>query len=118
MKNLKSIIAIFAITLATTFSTQATEKNIEKDTKSTPQIIRTKIVSILGNTLDLDLKDSSVAEISFMVNNKNEIVVISVDSKEKDFQTIVKKKLNYKKIDVKGAKKGEIYTVPVKLRAS
>ena len=118
MRNLKSIIAILAISLATTFSTTATEKDNDKESKKVTQELRTEIVSFLGSTVQLDIKKSSVAEISFMVNNKNEIVVISVDSKEREFQSIVKNKLNYKKIDVKGAKRGEIYRVPVKLKAS
>lgn len=118
MRNLKSIIAILAISLATTFSATATEKENDEETKKVTQKLRTEIVSILGKTLELDLKASSIAEISFMVNNDNELVVVSVDSKVREFKSIVKNKLNYKKVDVKGAKKGEIYRVPVKLKAS
>ena len=114
MRNLKSIIAIVAISLATTFSTNA----IEKGPKKITQKLRTEIVSMLGNTIELDLKSNQKAEISFMINSKNELVVFSVDSSVNGFQSIVKNKLNYKKINVKGAKVGEIYTVPVKLRAS
>lgn len=118
MRNLKSIIAILAISLATTFSTTATEKEPSKKSKEVTKNLRTEIVSMLGTTVELNLKASSIAEISFMVNNDNEVVVVSVDSKVSDFKSIVKNKLNYKKIDVKGAKKGEIYRVPVKLKAS
>lgn len=118
MKNLKSIIAILAISLATTFSTNATEKDFDKESKKITQKLRTEIVSMLGSTLELDLKSSSTAEVSFMVNNDNELVVVSVDSKVREFKSMVKNKLNYKKINVKGAKKGEIYRIPVKLKAS
>ena len=52
-----------------------------------------------------------------MINNKNELVVVSVDSNVSEFQSIVKNKLNYKKLNFKGAKKGEIYKVPVKIKA-
>jgi len=114
MRNLKSIIAIFAISIATTFSTSA----IDNGPKKVTQKLRTEIVSMLGNTVKLDINSSSTAEISFMVNNKNEIVVVSVDSKVSEFQSIVKTKLNYKKLNFKGAKKGEIYRVTVKLKAS
>jgi len=114
MRNLKSIIAIIAISLATTFSTSAIDKNSKKVT----QKLRTEIVSMLGNTVQLNLKTTSSAEISFMINNNNELVVVSVDSKVSEFQSIVKNKLNYKKLAVKGVKKGEIYRVPVKLKAS
>lgn len=113
MKNLKSIIAIIAISLATTFSTTASEKEPSKSTSN----LRSKIVSMLGKKINLNIQKTSTSEISFMINNKNEVVVVSVDSKISGFQSIVKSKLNYKKIDVKGAKKGEIYKVPVTLKA-
>ena len=114
MRNLKSIIAVIAISLATTFSTVAEDKKSKKITEN----LRTEIVTMLGNSIDIELKKTSIAEISFMINNKNELVVISVDSKETDFQSFVKSKLNYKKVAVKGTVKGEIYKVPVKLKAS
>jgi hypothetical protein len=111
MKNLKSIIAILAISLATTFSTSASEKNPTDITKE----IRTEIVSMLGNEISLELKESSTAEVSFMINNDNEIVIISVDSKIDNLKSIIKHKLNYKKITVIGVKKGEIYIMPLKI---
>ena len=111
MKNLKSIIAILAISLATTFSTSASEKNPTDITKE----IRTEIVSMLGNEISLELKESSSAEVSFMINNDNEIVIITVDSKIDNLKSIIKHKLNYKKITVKGVKKGEIYIMPLKI---
>lgn len=111
MKNLKTLIVILAISLSTTFSTNATEKNTLK-TKE----IRTEIVSILGDNISLDLKKPSTAEVSFMINNKNEIVVISIDCDVKELNDLLKRKLNYKKIDVKGAIKGEIYKMPLKIK--
>lgn len=114
MKNLKTIITIIAISLATTFSTAASEKDSSKITKN----LRTEIISMLGSKIDVELKNTTTAEISFMINNKNEVVIVSVDSKVEEFNSFVKNKLNYKKIDVKGAKKGEIYRVPVKLNAA
>jgi hypothetical protein len=112
MKNLKSIIAIIAISLATTFSTTASEK---KPTKTTSNL-RTKIVSMLGKKINLEIDRTTTAEISFMINNDNEVVVVSVDSNLSEFKSIVKNKLNYKKIAVAGTKKGEIYKVPVTLK--
>lgn len=111
MNNLKSIITIIAISLATTFSTSATEKEPSKITKK----LRTEIVSMLGDKIPIEFKKTEKVEVSFMINNANEIVVVSVDSKLNEFNSYVKRKLNYKKLDVKGAKKGEIYKIPVKV---
>jgi anaerobic C4-dicarboxylate transporter len=111
MRKLKTIIAILAISLATTFSTTATEK----DPLNITQKLRTEIISMLGNEISLEVKTSSSAEFSFIINNENEIVIISVDSKIEDLKAIIKDKLNYKKILVKGAKKGEIYIMPLRI---
>lgn len=112
MKNLKTIIAIFAISLATTFSTTATEKSPSEITKQ----MRTEVVSKLGDNLNIEFdKSTTSAEVSFMINDKNEIVVVNVKSKVNEFNSYVKNKLNYKKINVKGIKKGKIYIIPVKI---
>lgn len=113
MRNLKSIIAILAISLATTFSTSATEKESSKITKK----LRTELVSMLGDKIQAEIKTTTAAEISFIVNNKNEVVIVSVDSKVSSFSSHVKRKLNYKKINVKGVKKGEVYRIPVTIKA-
>ena len=110
MKKLKSIIAILAISLSTVFSANAAEKN-PSETKE----LRTEIVSILGDNIPIELQQPSTAEISFMINNQNEIVIISVDSDVNELNDFIKRKLNYKKIDIKGAKKGEIYKMPLRI---
>lgn len=111
MKSLKSIITIIAISLATTFSTTATETEPTKITKE----LRTEIVSLLGDKIPIILKEDCAATVSFIINNKNEIVILSVDCKVDKFNTYVKRKLNYKKIKVKGTLKGEIYKMPIKI---
>ena len=111
MKNLKTIITVIAISLSTVFSATATEKNPSETKKN----LRTTIVSILGDEIPLNFKENCNAEVSFMVNNENELVIISVDSSMKEFNSYVKSKLNYKKVNVKGTKKGEIYRMPIKI---
>lgn len=113
MRNLKSIIAIIAISLVTTFSATATEKKPSKITKK----LRSELVSMLGNKIQAEVKETTSAEISFIVNNQNEVIIVSVDSKLNAFNEHVKSKLNYKKISVKGVKKGEIYRIPVTIKA-
>ena len=110
MKNLKSIITILAISISTVFSASATEKNPSK-TKE----LRTEIISILGDKISVELKKPSTAKISFMINNQNEIVIISVDSDIYELNAIIKGKLNYKKIQVRGTEKGEIYKIPLRI---
>lgn len=111
MKSLKSIITIIAISLATAFSTTATEKEPSKTIKE----LRTEIVSMLGDKIPFVLEETSSAEISFVINKKNEIVILSVDSKVSELSNYVKGKLNYKKVKVQGTLEGETYTIPLKI---
>ena len=111
MRKIKSIIAILAISLSTIFSVNATEV-----TPSKTKELRTEIVSILGSKIPLELKESSTAEISFIINNQNEIVIISVGSDVNVLNDYIKTKLNYKKIKIKGIVKGEIYRMPLKIK--
>jgi hypothetical protein len=110
MRKIKSIIAILAISLSTIFSVNATEV-----TPSKTKELRTEIISILGSKIPLELKEASTANISFLINNKNEIVIISVGSDVNILNDYIKRKLNYKKIKVKGVSKGEIYRMPLKI---
>jgi hypothetical protein len=108
MRKLKSIITILAISLSTIYAVNATEVNPSKT-----KVLRTEIVSILGSKISIELNKSSTAEISFIINNQNEIVIISVDSNINKLNTFIKSKLNYKKVDVRGTIKGEIYKIPL-----
>ena len=110
MRKIKSIIAILAISLSTIFSVNATEV-----TPSKTKELRTEIISILGSKIPLKLEKSSTAEVSFIINNQNEIVIISVGSDVNVLNDYIKTKLNYKKIKVKGVAKGEIYKMPLKI---
>ena len=51
-----------------------------------------------------------------MLNAKNEIVIVSVDAENTVIDSYIKNKLNYKVVQVKGIKKGEIYRVPLKIK--
>ncbi len=110
MRKIKSIIAILAISLSTIFSVNATEV-----TPSKTKELRTEIISILGSKIPLELEESSTAEISFIINNQNEIVIVSVGSDINVLNDYIKTKLNYKKIKLKGVTKGEIYKMPLKI---
>lgn len=114
MKNLKSIVAILAISLSTAFGAYANDAEPKKENKE----LRTEIVKILGDEIPMEFIGSSKAELSFMINKNNEVVIVSVDSELSAFDSYVKRKLNYKKINTKKVKQGEIYILPVKINKS
>ncbi|MBT8296822.1 MAG: hypothetical protein HKP42_10910 [Maribacter sp.] len=58
---------------------------------------------------------SLTAQVRFTLNNEGEIVVLSVDTDNERFASFVKGRLNYKKVEVAGAKEGKMFTVPIKI---
>lgn len=112
MRNLKNIFAVVAIGLLTSFSAFA----VDTEPKTTNEKIREKIVNLIGDKISVEITKDTSVEISFMFNNKSEVVIISVDSTEDSVDTFIKSKLNYKNLNVKGVQKGEIYRVPLTLK--
>ena len=109
MKNLSLFViacAFFAIQAA------AAETNPIKPTDE----LRAEIVDIIGPTyLDDYEKDEYAAEVLFTVNHDQELIILSVVSENVDAETYLKRKLNYKKVDHRPTKPGEIYLLPVKM---
>jgi hypothetical protein len=114
MKNFKTIITSIAISLSTVFFASAADldPNKTKETKT----LRTEISSFIGKNIPIELDKTTTVKISFIVNNENEIVVLSVNSNVSELNYLLKGKLNYKKITVKGIKKGAIYKMPIKIK--
>lgn len=116
MKKVKLIITTMAIVL-TTLSVSA--KNTDtKEPVSGKTELRSQITSILGKKFDIKLKNNKeiTADVSLLLNKKNELIVISVESKNEQVNAYVKSKLNYKKVNVRGIKKGEIYKMPLRIK--
>jgi len=106
MKNLK----ILALLIVFAFSA------VSFTTKENPEVkkqLHDQIVKMLGKTTDLNLADKAEAEVVFTLNNKSEIVIISVNSENKLLDSFVKSRLNYKKVDVKALNQGDIYKLPL-----
>lgn len=113
MKNLKTTIAVFALAILTSFSALANETTPEKS----KEILRSKIVSLIGKTVPVEITDKSMsAEVSFVLSDNNELVVLSVKADHNAVDKFVKSKLNYKKVRVAGIKKGEVYRMPLKIK--
>jgi len=77
--------------------------------------LATQIWELLNeNNLAVDSYDLT-AKVLFTLNSEKEIVVISVDTKDTDLETFVKRKLNYKKVEVEEVKQGKMYKLPVRV---
>ncbi|TVZ55056.1 hypothetical protein OD91_0297 [Lutibacter sp. Hel_I_33_5] len=118
MKKFKLIIAIIAISMSTTFSASANDNDKRKSKKVVKTELRTQIINLLGTKMPFQIDKNVSAKISFLLNNSNEVVIISVDSNNETVNSFVKSKLNYQTVKVEGIKKGEIYKVPLKVKQS
>lgn len=106
MNKIKSLISAFAFLLLTTAS-------FANDISSTTlDDLRSEIATHLSK-LDLsDIEQETITmKVKFLVNDDNEVIVLSVDDKE--FDTTIKSKLNYKKLDTEGVAKNTVIAVPV-----
>lgn len=113
MKSLKTVIAAIAISLFTVFSVSASKTNPKKTTGT--KTLRTELSYFIGNDIPFEINKTITAEVSFIINNNNEVVVLSIKSKVSELNSFLKRRLNYKKITVKGIKKGEVYIIPLKI---
>lgn len=86
--------------------------------KTDPQkSLSTQIWELLNdNNLAVDSSDLT-AKVLFTVNSAGEIVVISVETRDSDLESFVKRKLNYKKVELKEVKEGKMYKLPVRVTA-
>ena len=110
MKSLK--LFVFAFALLTVHYAAATTNPI----KPTDEL-RVEMVELIGTSyLDIDsMEDEFSADVLFTVNAKQEIIILSVDSENDQLESYLQKKLNYKKVDHRPSKHGEIYLLPVKM---
>ncbi len=58
---------------------------------------------------------NSTYPVRFTLNNEHQIVVLSVETENLVLADFVKKKLNYKEVDLERYKEGKIYTIPVRI---
>ncbi|MGI9532050.1 hypothetical protein [Lutimonas sp.] len=109
MKNLK----IFVLALGLfTLNVSAANLNPIKPTDE----LRVEMVNLIGsNFMEEMLDEEYAADVLFTVNSKRELIVLSVDSDNSQLETYLKRKLNYKKVNHKPGKQGEIYLLPVKM---
>lgn len=106
MKKSKVFVLSFVFALIASFNLSASPAG------TNPTEVRKEIVNYIT---DMDLTnleaDVEKVQIQFLVNSKNEIVVLNIS--ETTLETAIKSKLNYKKIKTEEATKNKIYSVPV-----
>ena len=109
MKNVKLFILALGLF---TLNLSAANMNPIKPTEN----LRVEMVNLIGsNFIDEMIDDQYEANVLFTVNSNRELIVLSVESENTELGTYLKRKLNYKKVNHKPSKHGEIYLLPVKM---
>lgn len=107
MKKLSVILVAFALLMGTTAFAASTSVATYKSS------IAQEIENLLQKH-DFALEHDVMATVTFVVNEKNEIVVLNVDSKESSIIRFIRGRLNYEKLE-SNMTPGKEYTVPVRL---
>jgi hypothetical protein len=105
MKKFKLLALSLVIGTASLFAT--TVEDVSKDE------IRSQIMELL-QTPDFGVDYEMTVNISFTFSSEGEVVVLGVDSKNRNILNYVRENLNYKKIQNPG-EKDKLYTMPLKV---
>lgn len=87
------------------------------NTKPTSEIkseLRSEIVKLLGK-VDFEFNNNLETSVEFFINNKGEVVVLTVNSNNTNVSNYVKNKLNYRVVTKKSSVKGKVYKMPLKI---
>ena len=110
MKKLSLILLAVVLFIGTGIS--AATADLEKDKKTVSQ----EIGAFLKDA-NIDLEADINATVTFMINDENEIVVLTVDTADDNIEKFIKSRLNYKKLQQNQLETGEEYQVPIVMKA-
>jgi hypothetical protein len=105
MRKFKLLALALAIGTTSLFATTVEDVTNEE--------IRSQIVKLL-ETPDFGVDYEMNVNISFTFSSEGEVVVLNVDSKNRNVLNYIRENLNYKKIQNPG-EKDKLYTMPLKI---
>ncbi|MFK5958295.1 MAG: hypothetical protein QM495_05405 [Lutibacter sp.] len=109
MRKFKVLALALVIGTVSLFATN--RDNLKEPTKK----IRNQIENLLQASIE-NIEDEMTVNITFTFSSEGEIVVLKVDTKNRDILNYVRENLNYKKIKTPGVT-NKLYTFPLKLKA-
>jgi cytochrome c556 len=112
MKKLAVLLFVFAMSATTTFANTGDGKRKE-DIKKERKEVRALISKLLKDYDPISSKEVK-AEVTFMINNKKEIVVLSVETKDRNIEGYIKGKLNYQSIKTTSSERMKVYRLPLR----
>ena len=83
------------------------------------ELLRADIIQLLGDECPSDfIKENCIVDVIFTINSKSEVIVLSVNAPNDVAENFIKRKLNYKKVNYKTTKEGELFLLPLKFQKS
>jgi len=108
MKSIKMVLLVLAITFTVALSATTNPDGLE------PNVLANEITTLLKNP-EFRIAEDLRANVTFMLNKKNEIVVISVDTESEQLERYIKTRLNYSKLKEGLSTTAKTYKIPVKI---
>ncbi len=109
MKKFNLLALALVISTASLFAA-----NVENPSDDAPaKSIRADIVKMLA-TPDFSLDDDQTVNVTFTFNTEGKLIVLKIDSNNRDVRNYIAKNLNQKKFDNPGTI-NKIYTVPLRM---
>ncbi len=111
---MKSTIKILLLVVAITFSSvlsASTDRPTVKESKTLTE----EIQDLLKHPNFTTTEDMH-ANVTLMLNKNGELVVLAIDSESKTAKNFIKRRLNYKKLDVDVASLNKTFVVPISIK--
>ncbi|WP_242086788.1 hypothetical protein [Aestuariivivens sediminis] len=118
MKSLKILALLLAVLVSSNIeaSTDKTSRNTVKNAEPSNPISK-EVVSHLKKP-QFYLEEDVLVFVKFTLNDKNEMVVLSVDSENQLIDSFIKNRLNYKKLNARSNKRTKNFVIPVRVNAA
>lgn len=107
MKNFKMFLVVALFAMSTVLSASTNPSLDEK-----PTTISTQVSELLAEP-GFEVATAIDAEVTLMVNDNQELVVVSVKTNDEAIANFIKQRLNYKKVDV--IQSQETFNIPVRI---
>ncbi|WP_055446604.1 hypothetical protein [Lacinutrix mariniflava] len=108
MKSIKMVLLVLAITFTGALNATTNPTGIE------PNVLANEITTLLKNP-EFKVAEDLKANVTFMLNKNNEIVVISVDTESEQLENYIKNRLNYSKLKEGLVTTQKTYKIPVRI---
>ena len=120
--NLKSMkkATLFFILIAICFTFSAHAVTTETLPFKSEQLLRSEIISLVGDETPFEIQkdEEVVSRVCFLLNEANELIIISVHSDREEVVSFLKRKLDHRALNVKGVQKGKIFNIRFKFLES